>query len=41
MTLDEAIVHAREAGIKMVCKCETRECGKEHLQLANWLEELK
>lgn len=41
MTLDEAIVHAREVGIKMICKCETQSCGQEHLQLAKWLEELK
>ncbi len=41
MTLDEAIEHAREAGLKMCLKCETKECGREHLQLAKWLEELK
>ena len=41
MTLDEAIVHAREVGIKMACSKETQSCGKEHLQLAEWLEELK
>ncbi len=43
MTLDEAIAHAREVGIKMVCSCnkEDKSCGKEHLQLADWLEELK
>lgn len=41
MTLDEAITHAREAAIKLACNSETRECGKEHLQLAKWLEELK
>jgi len=41
MTLDEAIAHAREVGIKMACSKETRSCGKEHLQLAEWLEELK
>ena len=41
ITLDEAISHAREVGTKMVCKHDTCECGKEHLQLAKWLEELK
>lgn len=41
MTLEQAIVHAREVGLKMACKKETCECGKEHLQLAKWLEELK
>lgn len=41
MTLDEAIAHAREVGIKIICSKETKECGKEHLQLAKWLEELK
>lgn len=41
MTLDEAIQHAREVGIKMVCSREDKSCGQEHLQLADWLEELK
>ena len=41
MTLDEAIVHARDVGIKMMCNCDTRSCGKEHMQLVAWLEELK
>ena len=41
MTLDEAITHAREVAITLSCNNETRECGKEHLQLAKWLEELK
>lgn len=41
MTLEEAIEHARDVGLKMSCKCEMRECGKEHIQLAKWLEELK
>lgn len=36
MTLDEAIKHCREVADK---KCD--DCGKEHLQLAEWLEELK
>ena len=35
MTIDEAIEHAKEKGK------ECSECGKEHLQLAEWLEELK
>ena len=41
MTLDEAIVHAQEVGSKMMCNCKTCECGKEHMQLVAWLEELK
>ena len=41
MTLDEAIEHAKEVGSKMMCSCKTCECGKEHMQLASWLEELK
>ena len=41
MDLDDAISHARDVGLKMALKCETRECGEEHLQLAKWLEELK
>lgn len=41
MTLDEAIVHAKEAGIKLMLDCSTYSCGQEHMQLAQWLEELK
>lgn len=41
MTLDEAIEHAKEVGSRMMCSCKTHECGKEHMQLASWLEELK
>lgn len=41
MTLDEAIEHARDVGFKMACNSKTHECGKEHLQLAKWLEELR
>jgi hypothetical protein len=41
MTLDEAIQHAKEAGMKMCSKKDTCNCGIEHLQLAKWLEELK
>ena len=37
MTLDEAIVHATDRFMQMGCT----ECGKEHMQLANWLKELK
>lgn len=36
MTLDEAINHAKEVAAN---KCD--ECGKEHAQLAEWLQELK
>lgn len=35
MTLDEAIAHAKEVAAS---KCD--ECGKEHQQLAEWLQEL-
>lgn len=41
MTLDEAIIHAKDVGYKMICNSKTCECGKEHLQLAKWLEELQ
>ena len=37
MTLDEAIQHAKEQACKLGCT----ECGQEHNQLAEWLEELK
>lgn len=37
LTLDEAIEHAKEEAFKLGCS----ECGKEHRQLAEWLEELK
>lgn len=36
MTLDDAIKHCYEVAER---KCD--DCGKEHLQLAKWLEELK
>jgi len=36
MTIDEAIVHAKE-----VSKSDACYCAEEHLQLAAWLEELK
>lgn len=48
MTLDEAIQHSKEVANKEKCNllkvgdeyiCS--ECGKEHEQLAGWLEELK
>ncbi len=37
MTLDEAIEHA--VFVAETCACE--ECGMEHLQIAEWLTELK
>lgn len=38
MTLDEAIVHAKELSeSQSVCE----DCREEHKQLAEWLEELK
>lgn len=36
MTLDEAISHAKE-----IATTNCNNCGKEHKQLAEWLEELK
>lgn len=39
MTLEEAIHHARMTAETREDLCE--ECRKEHLQLADWLEELK
>lgn len=41
MTLDDAIEHAREAGNRMLSENPDCSCGKEHLQLAKWLEELR
>lgn len=38
MTIDEAIIHAKEAS-KREDMCA--ECRAEHQQLAEWLEELK
>lgn len=37
MTLDEAIQHCKEVAENTTCV----DCKKEHLQLAEWLEELK
>ena len=36
MTIEEAIIHAEDVACR---KCDD-ECGREHLQLANWLKEL-
>lgn len=41
MNLDEAITHAEEAGIRLSSDCKTKECGIEHIQLANWLKDYK
>lgn len=41
MELEFAINHAREAGERLSRGCDTKECGLEHMQLAEWLEELK
>jgi hypothetical protein len=41
MTLDEAIEHAEEVGNNLTNNCKTKQCGLEHLQLAQWLKELK
>lgn len=37
MTIDEAIEHCKE----QAKFCSIQECSEEHLQLAEWLEELK
>ena len=37
MTLDEAIAHALEVAESQSCT----ECGANHMQLAEWLKELK
>ena len=37
MTLDEAIIHAKEVAEKHGCTA----CGLDHAQLAAWLEELQ
>ena len=41
MTLDEAIDHAKKCAESMMPVCSMEQCGREHLQLATWLEELK
>ena len=41
MTLDEAIQHCKEVAIEYEAKGECYECGKEHRQLAEWLEDYK
>ena len=41
MTLDEAIKKARDLGLTLSCKPETKEEGREQIQLAKWLEELR
>jgi hypothetical protein len=37
MTLDEAISHCMEKA----SNCQIKACARDHLQLAEWLEELK
>ena len=39
MTLEEAIKHYREKTLS--CSNEQRECALEHIQLMDWLKELK
>lgn len=41
MNLDEAIEHALEKAEELMKNQNTCECGKEHLQLAEWLKELE
>lgn len=40
MTLDEAILHCEEVAENNF-SCGNGKCGNEHLQLAEWLRELK
>lgn len=40
MTIDEAIQHCKENAEKEIL-CGHDLCAREHLQLAEWLEELK
>lgn len=41
MTLEQAIQHCKEVAIEYEAKGECYECGKEHRQLAEWLEDYK
>ena len=43
MTIDEAIKHCNEVAAGTLCEgtVNHKECGEEHKQLAEWLEELK
>ena len=37
MTLNEAIMHCQDVAEN----CDNEQCAADHLQLANWLQELK
>ena len=39
MTLDEAIKHCEEVATQ--CTNTNKKCSNDHIQLANWLKELK
>lgn len=39
MTIDEAILHCKEVALR--CSEEQRECALEHVQLIDWLKEVK
>lgn len=39
MTLDEAIIHARQ--VAEGCSSENKDCAYQHDKLADWLEELR
>lgn len=41
MTLEQAIQHCKEVAIEYEAKGECYECGNEHRQLAEWLEDYK
>lgn len=39
MNLNEAITHAEEVENRLSSDCKSKECGAEHVQLANWLKD--
>jgi len=43
MNIDEAIIHAKDVFHKKntSCSLSDKSCGREHLQLSEWLSELK
>ena len=41
MNLDEVITYTEEAGKRLSSDCKTKECGLEHIQLANWLKDYR
>lgn len=41
LSLDEAIKHCEDKAQELSCKVGCEECAREHLQLRDWLSELK